>query len=1170
MESFHRFLTNDRNLVSAATAAATNTLSSNAIRRTAVSREGNGTVGLSGPYTGAAATDVDVEIVSGTGTPRVSTAVFSGVGSGTISDHAAQAGATSQTYTVTLIDKGTRTAIASVDVEGYTLSAQASGAGGNDISITVDRSGLVYTATNFSLIEELSEGTTESTASGLDWDTAIAVGDEVPPGAKRFVIGDDKSVVYRQWKKYTSGEWVYHFAPALVRDYAAGARIYDVTGSRSVTVTDDITPEAYTGVITLYDLLSQIDASSDLLEVDPIPSPDQLADNLAAVLDLRTNTDARIDWTGGTTRAPDPGFVDHYAGPSAATELVTAECYANNTGSASLGRELWTLKGSVSGDLGDLRTDVHYVHPLGRFGARIPVYLPPGADVPHGDIGAQVEYVSRDDGEVSPPICVDPLRKGASASSQSIEFVYAARPVVGNCDCEDLSFRRIPGICFNDADGEENIDMGNLAAGHAIRIVALQEWHKEFVEANTELDSTSSELHSAINDLHLGDLIRDIYGKTLSRMYGDGINTWTDWAASTAVALNETRLPTTKNGYKYTATVAGTTAGSEPTWPTVIGNTVVDNTVTWTCVSKTPEVEFDDAVDDLGTELSALKAIQADSADFDALDPVAASTAYVVGDLVLGYAESTDTINSAVWTCIRAGTTPASSYELLTAVFGTVTHVGTAAAGPMFICLGAMPKYSDADINTDNEDFGFSGVVEQFVRRYQARADYILTLAEVLPDFDYASGEGNACWHDPGDIYWWEPKGTGYLPAFNNVQYASVKRDADGEIYATHEFSFVFRVACIDDLKLGDSVTITIDGDGSTIGYQIGDTLQMAVIAADSLDLGGGVTGSDEQTWSVKRSVDGPGTDYTQDIDTPALYDDGDVQFRLTPGGIADAIGDYWTFCVESGKFKWREDGGAWSADTDIGATALSDGLSLAFTEGACPSFVVGDTVSWDVLQPHAIDGAASPDGAAFAWTGAGTVITLTITGTVDVIALAMHTLPSGATVNVADGVALNEDLTWRSGPMVLPLDTPLTDPTITITIGSATGGTIGWLWAGEAITMDNPAQTQRRRKRWNMLDGAGRNARNGADGAGWGYTLTFKPFETSATVTSLLAAIDEAKSDGDAPLIFVPQSAIPGEAELVRWPDEIELDDWRNSYWEDDTALRYHPLTLELAPWFI
>ena len=52
---------------------------------------------------------------------------------------------------------------------------------------------------------------------------------------------------------------------------------------------------------------------------------------------------------------------------------------------------------------------------------------------------------------------------------------------------------------------------------------------------------------------------------------------------TTARSQGDIRHPITPNGFVYICTVAGTQDSSEPTWPTTLGTTVVDDTVTWRC-----------------------------------------------------------------------------------------------------------------------------------------------------------------------------------------------------------------------------------------------------------------------------------------------------------------------------------------------------------------------------------------------------------------------------------------------------------------------------------------------------------------------------------------------------------------------------------------------------------
>jgi len=60
------------------------------------------------------------------------------------------------------------------------------------------------------------------------------------------------------------------------------------------------------------------------------------------------------------------------------------------------------------------------------------------------------------------------------------------------------------------------------------------------------------------------------------------------WVTITAYVIGDCVVPkAAPNGLYFKATVAGTTGASEPTWPTTVGQTVTDGTVTWTCWGST-------------------------------------------------------------------------------------------------------------------------------------------------------------------------------------------------------------------------------------------------------------------------------------------------------------------------------------------------------------------------------------------------------------------------------------------------------------------------------------------------------------------------------------------------------------------------------------------------------
>ncbi len=63
-----------------------------------------------------------------------------------------------------------------------------------------------------------------------------------------------------------------------------------------------------------------------------------------------------------------------------------------------------------------------------------------------------------------------------------------------------------------------------------------------------------------------------------------------EWEADTVYSLGDLVEPITPTGYKFKVTsVSGGSESdsSEPTWPTSIGSTVVDNELVWTCLAHT-------------------------------------------------------------------------------------------------------------------------------------------------------------------------------------------------------------------------------------------------------------------------------------------------------------------------------------------------------------------------------------------------------------------------------------------------------------------------------------------------------------------------------------------------------------------------------------------------------
>ncbi|MFZ5896920.1 MAG: hypothetical protein ACOY0T_38035 [Myxococcota bacterium] len=149
------------------------------------------------------------------------------------------------------------------------------------------------------------------------------------------------------------------------------------------------------------------------------------------------------------------------------------------------------------------------------------------------------------------------------------------------------------------------------------------------------------------------------------------------WATSGAFNVGDIVVPSSANGYWYRATVAGDgDTTTEPTWPTTIGATVVDNEVTWVCAGKTlfasatysyGDVVYDTsksavykaAVGSGGTALAALDTTVGNTATDGGItwttvgDDWAATTAYLTTDYVVK-------AGGHFFKCVTAGTSGAT------------------------------------------------------------------------------------------------------------------------------------------------------------------------------------------------------------------------------------------------------------------------------------------------------------------------------------------------------------------------------------------------------------------------------------------------------------------------------------------------------------------------------
>ncbi len=1109
------FLLQRDNVLAQAILAASSVLPSNAIIPRRLSRTGHGTINLTGPYTGAANTLIEVDIVATTGSNVVlTTPVFSGAGNGTLEGLSVAPATPAQTFTLTLSDLGSNTQTASLDLGAGQLEAAAAGAGGNSLRLLVNISGLIQTPRNIALLADWPANTEFQLGDQWDFGGLPLQADGTLASATPVLQFGSDPQIFRPYKQFEAGQWQHYLVPAPPRTLPKSTPVYDVSGSLSVTVTDGVTTELYLGITTVYSLLLALGTSALVRPKSTVINDLKPTGAGAQWLSLRTtpyllppvNTGSRYVYG----LDPSIGTGPHY------TQEISVECVDNER----IGAERWTVSGSVSGALDDAVTDTDYTSGPVNFTIPLRPYEANGGSLA-GSIGGK--YSPKDNTNTN-KICLHRPIVGALATNKSITFTWVKRPV-DTCPCEQGTYVGQPSEeCLglpipNDPTGGSSVDPEILS-----RRTALWAWSAEIIGDNNTL-SLNSTLATAVlkaikDDIDFIKDTRDIFDTAInicgtsaaSRAVWDTaytdmlaeieplryiagaapaeVATGYQWVADAELVPTLVPswtgdltgiyvLPTVRNGCAYRFVTSPlntfTTGSTEPTWPTTaVGEQVADGDIVWELV----EIYWQPT-----TVYPALH-------DINVYDGIARTTTLggTSGATYPAFSAYTATTDGTITWDLTGGP---SGYDLVAYAAVNRQYV-VQQQGPSYyivymieagrsIYRGAFndePKANAAITRYKAEDATSTRPAdprESFLDKYRE----LMGAAKIAGGFDpkndastSSTGPTGTCWQDTGDEYFWADLSGYYQPIFNGVYYISSYRkthpDGTVTIESSREFGLAAVAGCPDQLQEGDELVITIAGAGSAKTYQIGDKFTVPIIAAGPAYLTGGQTGNDTHTWTVRGTVAGALPSYAVVNGAELPYGSGGLSLTLRRGGIANALGDKWEFSVLGGQIQWRRDGGAWSGPHDMtpAGLALTDGLSLTFTPNKSPSFVVGERFAWDVIQPYGPSYGVEPE-PDFGWRWSGATATLTADlGSalpIDVLGI-VHRLPVGASLVIAGSDDNFASTLWSEAividePVILrALSTPRTQRYLRLSLTAATNGNILWFWTGLA-TQTYPVQ---------------------------------------------------------------------------------------------------------------
>lgn len=1187
--SNHRFLVNNRNILRDAilSALSVEPAENSVLLDDTIRRNGTAQVAVDGAYTGTEEATYEVEVTSSSVDENLIAApLFRGSGSGTISEISASGPA--QSYSIQLFDAGIIEAKASIDFEGVKLVSRT--VPGNDISIDVDQSGLIFEDTNYSLLIDLPVGAGSVIngieGQGLDWDTKVMGSDDIiPDDAHRIVFGDDETVIYLAYKRYVAAgaKWLYHFIPELKRAVPKGTPIRFVSGGRNVeVVVADTVEETFFDIVTVYDFLRALRAESTIIDVVGVVALDRSPTGQSA-REFLLRTDAHFEPASGTSRyANGNALIDISVADNAATELVTLTCHAvtdRDAASAHLGAELWTVEGSLSGNVGELRTGIPFEHPDGRWGFTVKQQFPSNYGGQKGRFTAGTPIYVQDTRDPYPPICVGAMALGPNAIDQTIELTWTARPS-GDCSCKDMPFDPIDSECLGVyVNGGSSME---YSPDNRERLTDLRKFVGDLIR------SRSTYLANQV--LQAPFISKPIMGVE-SLIVGD-VPTATNFKESFVL---RTLFELTDDWEKILKQINDLPAGSpegvlredaEQTWDVYIEEFKSDaqggGTRQYYDYSVFEDLTAGDAVgiftDNDGVD-KVRKAIPGlNKYGFVVADAAAGSPltrVYFFGSVTV--ADATFTIGNPYF---MHKSDPGAWADGITSLSDAIDEPGAlravAASATELTIVSPLLNYTNT-------------YWALLADRYRSRMHEVLIRGGISPlgksDADILQS-GDGCWRDYGDAFYFTVKGPDrdYAPAFVNRGYISSRRASDKDLYfSTKEFGFQVNVFCPELLRVGDKIVLSISDSGWSPTYNVNDQITLPIVAAQPFRLAGGRVGSPVTHWSVTGSVTGPMPAFDYDPgESSNLYDAAGLRFKMQEGALLFEKGDSFRIDIEGGSWRWRKiiDGviGGWTTEAAIPADAepLDDGLSIRFVTGTVPSFVAGDRFAFRALQPRAVSNIRRPTGRKWKWVDPDTPLIADAGSTkpVTAFAMALHTLPEGSTVTIEGGTVAGV-YDWSEAIDVFPgaVVAEFVDREaryLRMTFSAV--GSVGWLFAGVPVTSKlSPEIVLRRQYKIDRSD-TGLFGGGAFAGASVGGQVVWTEGALSKQeATDLADAYHWSKTRHDEPFLFVPNITSPREILLARvTDDELPIEDsyyyGLNSNREDAVGGRRFAATLLLS----